>query len=103
MRYLRPHRRKIEMFIEVLRAWFEVEERWEVVRALQLGAPGVAAKMARDTATEVEYFAASLIGTEYGRDASQVAVRGWLGAGEVHEAALALADFSEVEGVAHTV
>lgn len=46
MRYLRPQRRKVEMFIEVLRIWFEAEERFAALKALAAGTRPVEAILA---------------------------------------------------------
>ncbi len=40
MRYLRPHRRRIELFVEVLRVWFEEDQRLRIMKGLA-DCPGV--------------------------------------------------------------
>lgn len=92
MRYLRPQRRKIEMFVEVLRIWFETEERCDVLRSLIV--QGVAGgKAPREMAVAAEYYAASLAGSPYSSAAEEIAVKNWLAVGDLREAALALAEF----------
>ena len=40
MRYLGQNRRRIELFVEVLRVWFEADERIETLRELTRGRSG---------------------------------------------------------------
>ncbi len=47
MRYLRPQRRRIEMFVKVLELWYEAEERLEALHALSATLP-VAQRTERD-------------------------------------------------------
>ena len=96
MRYLRPGRRRIELFVEVLRVWFEEEERLGRVQRLAQQALASTGKSARDTATALEYFAASLAATPHHAEAQELAVRTWLQTGDLREAALALAEDSDI-------
>jgi tetratricopeptide (TPR) repeat protein len=94
MRYLNQNRRRIELFVEVLRIWFEAEERLATVRSYA-GLEGVASpKALRDAALTTEYFAASLTDTPYASEARDHTVRRWLRSGDYNEAALAHADFA---------
>lgn len=92
MRYLRPQRRKIEMFVEVLRIWFETEERVTALRRLVVDG-GAGGKAPREMAVAAEYYAASLLGSPYSSTAEEIAVKNWLAVGDLREAALALAEF----------
>ena len=57
MRYVKQNRRRVESFVEVLRIWFEEEERGQFVRGLSV----VTSESGRQPPAEaVEYFAASL-------------------------------------------
>jgi tetratricopeptide (TPR) repeat protein len=93
MRYLNQNRRRIEVFVEVLRVWFEEEERLVTLRSMASPGQNGAAHILRDAATTAEYFAASLIGTQHERLATDLCIRQWMKV-EVREAAFALADLS---------
>ena len=93
MRYLGQNRRRIEMFVEVLRVWFEEEERLVTLRKLALPEQGGAAQFLRDSATTAEYFAASLKGTRHERLATRLCIDQWAKA-DLREAAFAYADLS---------
>jgi tetratricopeptide (TPR) repeat protein/energy-coupling factor transporter ATP-binding protein EcfA2 len=93
MRYLGQNRRRIEMFVEVLRVWFEEEERLVTLRKLALPEQGGAAQFLRDSATTAEYFAASLQGTPHERLATGLCIDQWAKA-DLREAAFAYADLS---------
>lgn len=98
MRYLNPNRRRIELFVEVLRIWFEAEERAATVRSLA-GLAASAAPGARcEAALTAEYFAASLLETRYASAARDEAVRQWLKSGEYRQAALAYAELGRGAG-----
>jgi hypothetical protein len=102
MRYLNQNRRRIELFVEALRVWFEAQERFSILRALDELGPGASAPALREAAATAEYFAASLAGTGYETTAKDLAVRQWLRTGDHREAALALAGLAEItlaEGV----
>jgi tetratricopeptide (TPR) repeat protein len=93
MRYLNQNRRRIEVFVEVLRVWFEEEERLVTLRNLASPEPSGAAHFLRDSATIAEYFAASLTGTQNERLASGLCIDLWAKV-DLREAALVYADFS---------
>jgi tetratricopeptide (TPR) repeat protein len=93
MRYLSQNRRRIEMFVEVLRVWFEADERVETLRKLTLRERDAAPQALRDSAATAEYFAASLKGTAHERLAADLCIGHWVAA-DLREAALAYADFS---------
>ena len=101
MRYLRPARRRVELFVEFLRAWFASAERetsldrlhGEFKQELTAGL----LRHARETAYTMEYYAASLEdGDARKRELERVA-DAYAAADDLHQAALTLAD---VEGVA---
>ncbi|MGA2177582.1 MAG: tetratricopeptide repeat protein [Verrucomicrobiota bacterium] len=93
MRYLGQNRRRIEVFVEVLRVWFEEEERLVTLRSLASPGQGGAEQVLRESATTAEYFAASLKGTRHERLATELCTEQWLKA-DFREAALAYADLS---------
>lgn len=77
MRYLSQNRRRIEMFVEVLRVWFEEEERFTALRTLVSREQSVEAHVLRDSATRAEYFADSLKGTQYQDPARELCIGLW--------------------------
>ena len=93
MRCLRQNRRRIELFVEVLRIWFEAEERFETLRRFQAGPAGASPAALREAATTAEYFAATLEGTSYEEPAREMSLRHWIHTGDLHETALAHAEF----------
>jgi len=93
MRYLNLNRRRIELFVEVLRVWFEEEERLVTLRNLSSPGQGGAAQVLRESATMAEYIAASLKGTPHERLATELCIDQWAKA-DLREAALAYADLS---------
>ncbi len=90
MRYLSQNRRRIEVFVEVLRVWFEEEERLHRLRSLAEKARQDAPLMLRDSATEAEYLAASLKGTPHESLATELCINHWIKA-DLREAAMAYA------------
>ncbi|NQT11511.1 MAG: AAA family ATPase, partial [Planctomycetes bacterium] len=96
MRYLRRHRRRIELFVDVLRLWFEEEERLEMMRQLAEKACHTIGKTASEAATATEYLAASLAQTTHHPQAREMAVRTWLEIGNLAEAAFALAEDADI-------
>jgi hypothetical protein len=54
MRYLRQNRRRIELFVEVLRIWFETEERFATVRQFSAGPPGASPAALHESATPAQ-------------------------------------------------
>ncbi len=98
MRYLHPHRRRIEMFLEVLRTWFKAEQRLERVKSVVAAASSFRGGPLVGAAVAAEYYAASLAGTEHDRAASDLAVATWLKTGNLQEAAFALAELRDVRG-----
>jgi len=97
MRYLGQNRRRIEMFVEVLRVWFEEEARIVTLRNLMLPRESGTAQFLRESATTAEYFAASLKGTQHERLATELCIYQWAKA-DLREAALVYADFSSGGG-----
>jgi len=94
MRYLQRNRRRIELFTEVIRLWFEAEERLDHLRRLSDRAMASGGPQARSLAQAVEYFAAALCKTPHEDVGKQLMIQAWFRAGEVLEAAMALADLS---------
>ena len=92
MRYLRPHRRRIELFVQMLRVWFDEEQRAATARSLAARLADLEGKAARDGATALEYYSASLTGTPYAAEATDLVVAGWLRVGNLNEAAMSLAE-----------
>jgi len=90
MRYLSQSRRRIELFVEVLRIWFEEEERVKTLKSLS-GQNDNTPHTLRESATTLEYFAASLKGTVHERLATDLCLETWLKA-DISEAALAYED-----------
>jgi tetratricopeptide (TPR) repeat protein len=96
MRYLGQNRRRIELFVEVLRIWFAEEERVQTLRQLAGRAQTDAPYALRERATTAEYFAASLKGTIHERLAADLCVGSWVKA-DLQEAAIAYSDFSRTD------
>lgn len=96
MRYLGQNRRRIELFVQILSIWFEVEERVQTLRKLADLADKGAPRALRECATTVEYFAASLKGTPHETDAADLCIKSWVRT-DLQEAALAFADLSAID------
>jgi DNA-binding MarR family transcriptional regulator len=65
MRYLNQNRRRIELFVEVLRIWFEAEERFATIQSFAKLEGGASPNALHEAALTTEYFAASLADTPY--------------------------------------
>jgi len=91
MRYLTRNRRRIELFVEVLRVWFEAEERFSVLQSLEKSEGDAV----HESALTSEYFAASLSGTPYAPQARDCVIRQWLKSGNLNEASSAYAELFE--------
>ncbi len=96
MRYLRPGRRRIEMFVEIYRVWYEVEDRWAALSRIMEAAKEGSTEPGR--AATAEYLAASLADTDFADQARDLAVAGWLRSGQLQDAAQALAEFATSDG-----
>lgn len=96
MRYLGQNRRRIELFVQILSIWFEVDERVQTLRQLADLAQNGTTQTLRECATTVEYFAASLRGTPHETDATDLCIKSWLKT-DFKEAALAFAEFSSAD------
>jgi tetratricopeptide (TPR) repeat protein len=94
MRYLNQNRRRIELFVEVLRIWFEAEERFATIQSFARLEGRASPSALHDAALTTEYFAASLADTPYASAAREHTVRQWLKSGDHREAALAHAEFA---------
>lgn len=99
MRYLSQNRRRIELFVEVLRIWFEEEERVQTLRNLVEKAHTDAPQILRECATTAEYFAASLKGTLHEQLATDLCIDSWVKA-DLREAVFAYADLSQANATA---
>ena len=93
LRYLRPNRRRIELFVEFLRLWFEEDARCDLLRRLVAASPKAGEAGTADAPLALEYVAASLKGTPHAKVAEEAAVQRWVTAGKVDQAAYALAEF----------
>ncbi|HEY1663354.1 MAG TPA: AAA family ATPase [Verrucomicrobiae bacterium] len=102
MRYLSQNRRRIELFVEVLRIWFEEEERVQTLRNLADRAYTDAPQMLRECATAAEYFAASLKGTTHEKLATDLCIGSWVKA-DLQEAVNIFADFTRADAAKHTM
>jgi len=101
MRYLRPAGRRIELFVEFIRAWFSVEERrrfldeqWRVLT--ESGERGLRGYASQEASLAIRYYASALEDTRerqehYGRLADAR-----MEAGEWREAAMLLAEAAEL-------
>jgi len=89
MRYLQRNRRRIELFVEVIRLWFEAEERLEHLRRLVDQARQCDGQRARLLAESAEYFAAALSETPHEDAAKQILIQCWLKVAGVVETAMA--------------
>ena len=65
MRYLNQNRRRIELFVEVLRIWFEAEERFATIQSFANLESSASPSALRDAALTTEYFAASRADTPF--------------------------------------
>jgi len=92
MRYLSQNRRRIEVFVEVLRVWFEEEERLVTLRNLASPGENGTAQYLRESAATAEYFAATFKGTPHERLATGLCIDQWAKT-DLREAALVYADF----------
>lgn len=93
MRYLTQNRRRIELFVDVLRIWFEEEERVRTLRHIAAQSEAGTPSMLRECAATAEYLAASLKGTIHERLATELCIDSWVKA-DLREAAFAYADLS---------
>jgi hypothetical protein len=59
MRYLNQNRRRIELFVEVLRIWFEAEERFAAIQPFAKLEAGASPNALHEAAQTTEYLAAS--------------------------------------------
>ncbi|MFA6107625.1 MAG: tetratricopeptide repeat protein [Candidatus Latescibacterota bacterium] len=97
LRYLRSSHRRIELFVEFLRLWFEEDARCELLRRLVAATADAAGTGVADAPLALEYVAASLQDTAHAGEAQDAAVRRWLDAGCLNEAAFALAEFEGLQ------
>ncbi|MBN1655382.1 MAG: tetratricopeptide repeat protein [Deltaproteobacteria bacterium] len=101
MRYLRKQRRRIEIFVDVLKIWFEEEQRLATVHSLAEQAARLSGGEVRDSAIAAEYFMASLTKTPYEFEARDAVVNLWLKKGFLDEAAMFLAELRDIDSTAH--
>jgi tetratricopeptide (TPR) repeat protein len=97
MRYLRPAGRRIELFVEFLRAWFSVddrkrflEKRWQDFQRCAGGGPGTRLE---DISVGIEYYAASLEDERERQVQLSRLAEGMFDAGHSTEAARLMAEF----------
>ncbi len=93
MRYLGQNRRRIELFVEMLRIWFEADERIETLRKMARAKSDTAPQALRDCAVTAEYLAASLKDSSHAMAATEICLNHWIAA-DLNEAVLAYADLS---------
>jgi hypothetical protein len=74
LRYLRPNRRRIEMFVELLKTWFDAEERLAALQSLSQPAGASEGAFLRYTAEAAECYAAPLISPAHVDAAQDLAV-----------------------------
>ena len=94
MRYVQPGRRRIELFVQVLQIWFEADERMGLLRSLSITGESSDKVRGEALAEAAEYFAVSLMKTQYEEPARQIAIKAHLRAGQPD---LAVALFSEFQ------
>jgi tetratricopeptide (TPR) repeat protein len=94
MRYLGQNRRRIELFVEMLRIWFEADERIETLRKLARSKSDAAPQALRDCAMTAEYLAASLKGSTHEQAAAEICIKHWIKT-DLQEAAIV---FTELLG-----
>ena len=97
MRYLRPAGRRIELFVEFLRAWFSVddrkrflEQRWQDFQRCAGGGPGTRLE---DISVGIEYYAASLEDERERQVQLSRLAEGMFDAGHSTDAARLMAEF----------
>jgi tetratricopeptide (TPR) repeat protein len=99
MRYLRPAGRRIELFVEFLRAWFSVddrkrfiEQRWQDFQRCAGGGPGT---RLGDISVGIEYYAASLEDERERQMQLSRLAEGMFDAGHSTDAVRLIAEFEE--------
>jgi tetratricopeptide (TPR) repeat protein len=96
MRYLRPARRRIEMFVEFLRAWFSVGERTSYLDEMKTELKDLLKagrrRQVREVALGMEYIAASFMDSSKRTMELEHVADAYVAAGDFREAALTLAD-----------
>jgi tetratricopeptide (TPR) repeat protein len=95
MRYLQPGRRRIELFVQVLQIWFEADERMQLLRQLSSTDHLYDNGEATARAEAAEYFAVSLVQTQYEESARRLAIKTHLRAGQPDLAVGLFAEFEE--------
>jgi tetratricopeptide (TPR) repeat protein len=100
MRYLRPAGRRIELFVEFIRAWFSVEERrrfldeqWGVLR--DSGGRGLRGYASREASLAIRYYASALEDEGERQEHFGRLADACVEAGKMHEAAMLLAEAAE--------
>lgn len=93
MRYLRPAGRRIELFVEFIRAWFSVEERRQFIEeqwsCFQSG------RRASEASLCIQYYAATLENEQERLEHVGRLADALVGEGKEHEAAMLLAESAE--------
>jgi tetratricopeptide (TPR) repeat protein len=96
LRYLRPNRRRIEVFVEFLKIWFDAEQRITALQSLVASAANADGLTVRQRAEMAEYYAAALVASAHEHVAQDLAIVCWLRCGDMREAAQAVAEFRDV-------
>lgn len=96
MRYLRPARRRIEIFVEFLRAWFSVEDRMNHLDRMRVNFQTCLSsghqRLAKEILSTMEYYAASLEDVSLRTVSLANVADAYCQIGDLREAALTLAD-----------
>ena len=96
MRYLRPARRRVEIFVELLRAWYSEEQRTQSLDQLDnrfktYFAEGLK-RQALEAVSTMEYMAASMENLQDRAHYLKLTSNAYAEIGDIHQAALSLAD-----------
>ena len=96
MRYLRPARRRVEMFVEFARMWFSLQERTDFLSDLRTDftthTDSGRHHRTRELAVSMEYLAASFEDDDQRNEELAATADARLALGDMHEAAMILAD-----------
>ncbi len=101
MRYLRPAGRRVELFVEFIRAWFSVEERRQFLNERWgiLGSCGKRAGAFQEVGLTIQYYAAALEDEGERRAHFERLADVYVEAGNERDAAMLLAESLEAPGL----
>ena len=101
MRYLRPAGRRVELFVEFIRAWFSVEERRQFLNEqwAALGNGGKRKEAFQECCLTIQYYAAAMEDVEEARSHFERLADTFAEAGSEREAAMLLAESFEASGL----